>query len=70
VRIPPLDSPSCHFGCDGLTALCVGMAEFEQTFIQRLADMRVAAMLYRGENNMLAYINPRTQEGRGLHLIA
>ncbi|KAF7503478.1 hypothetical protein GJ744_003707 [Endocarpon pusillum] len=47
-----------------------GMAEFEQTFIQRLAAVRAATMFHRSETNMLAYIDPETQEARLLHLIA
>lgn len=53
-----------------LVVLCTGIIEFEQTFIQRLAAVRAATMFQRGETNMLAYIEPETQEARRLHLIA
>jgi hypothetical protein len=46
------------------------MVEFEQDFIQRLADIQAAVMFHRGENNMLAYVDPDKQEGRRLHLVA
>lgn len=47
-----------------------GMVDFEQAFIQRLADAQAAVMFHRGENNMLAYVDPDKQEGRRLHLVA
>lgn len=47
-----------------------GMMEFEQTFIQHLATVQAATMLLRGETNMLAYVEPDTQERRRLHLVA
>lgn len=59
-----------RLGSKHLMVSCVGMAEFEQGFIQRLAVKRASTMFFRGEANMLAYTKPDTQENRVLHVIA
>lgn len=48
----------------------LGVVQFEQGFIQPLANLAVAAALHRGESNMLSYKDPETREIRQLHLLA